>query len=135
MGQVLITLNGRTYRMACGDGQEVRLERLADHLKSKVDTLAIEFGQVGEERLLLMAGLLVTDELFEAREQIAPAEIAMPVSLASPVDTSPSAQNLPSVPFAERQAVPAQATVPASTNKPKVQTPQFNANTRKPGRN
>lgn len=135
MGQVLITLNGRTYRMACGDGQEARLERLADHLKSKVDTLAIEFGQVGEERLLLMAGLLVTDELFEAREQIAPAEIAMPVSLASPVDPSPSSQNSPSVPVAERQAVPAQATVPASTLKPPAQSPRANAGPRKPGRN
>ncbi len=135
MGQVLITLNGRTYRMACGDGQEARLERLADHLKSKVDTLAIEFGQVGEERLLLMAGLLVTDELFEAREQIAPAEIAVPVSLASPVDPSPYTQNSPSVPFAERQAVPAQATVPASTVKPPAQSPRANAGPRKPGRN
>ena len=74
MGQIAVVLNGRTYRLACGEGQEDRLRALADHLKAKVDTLAIEFGQVGEDRLLLMAALLVTDELFDARERAADPE-------------------------------------------------------------
>jgi cell division protein ZapA len=69
VGQVAITLNARTYRLRCGDGEEPRLLALAAHLRAKVDGLVGEFGQIGEERLLLMAALLVADELFEARDR------------------------------------------------------------------
>lgn len=69
MGQVTVTLNGRTYRLRCEDGEEQRLLALAEHVRQKVDQLVAEFGQIGEDRLLFMASLLVTDELFEARAQ------------------------------------------------------------------
>lgn len=69
MGQVTVTLNGRTYRMRCEDGEEQRLLALAEHVREKVDRLVAEFGQIGEDRLLFMASLLVTDELFETRAQ------------------------------------------------------------------
>ncbi len=65
MGHVTVTLNGRTYRLRCGDGEEQRLFALADHVRAKVDGLVREFGQVGEDRLLLMAALLVADEVFD----------------------------------------------------------------------
>ncbi len=122
MGQILIALNGRTYRLACGDGQEERLQSLAAHLKSKVDTLAIQFGQVGEERLLLMAGLLVTDELFDARERIASVPAVEPVTLTPATATaaasgSPAAdENSTHSPLADRQAM-ARASNPAATAK------------------
>jgi cell division protein ZapA len=67
MGQVTVTLNRRTYRLACGDGDEARLQDLSAYVKAKVETLAARFGQVGDDRLLLMAALLITDELFDAR--------------------------------------------------------------------
>ena len=67
MGQVTVTLNGRTYRLRCEDGEEQRLLALAEHVREKVDRLVAEFGQIGEDRLLFMASLLVTDELFEMR--------------------------------------------------------------------
>ncbi|HEX7075904.1 MAG TPA: cell division protein ZapA [Hyphomicrobiaceae bacterium] len=70
MGQVSVTLNGRTYRLRCEDGEEPRLFSLADHVKSKIEGLVAQFGQIGDDRLMLMAALLVTDELFEAREQL-----------------------------------------------------------------
>lgn len=70
MGQVAVTLNGRTYRLQCGEGEEERLLQLAAYVRSRLDSLVAEFGQAGEDRLLLMAGLLATDELFEARERI-----------------------------------------------------------------
>lgn len=69
MGQVAVTLNGRTYRLRCEDGEEQRLFALADHVRDKVDRLVTEFGQIGEDRLLFMAALLVTDELFEMRDE------------------------------------------------------------------
>ncbi len=74
MGQVSVTLNGRTYRLRCEDGEEQRLLALAEHVRGKVDRLLSEFGQIGDDRLLLMAALLLTDELFEARDRIAALE-------------------------------------------------------------
>ncbi|HSD93021.1 MAG TPA: cell division protein ZapA [Methyloceanibacter sp.] len=70
MGQVSVTLNGRTYRLECGEGEETHLVALAEYLSSHVDTMKRKFGQVGDDRLILMASLLVTDELWELRRQM-----------------------------------------------------------------
>ena len=80
MGQVTVTLNGRTYRLRCEDGEEQRLFALADHIRDKVDQLIGEFGQIGENRLLFMAALLVADELFDARDRLAALDAARPHS-------------------------------------------------------
>ena len=69
MGQVTVTLNGRTYRMRCADGEEERLHMLVDHVRDKLTALTDQFGKAGNERLLLMAAILITDELFELRER------------------------------------------------------------------
>ena len=66
MGQVAITVNGRSYRFDCGDGEEPRLIELADYVKSRLEALAREHGNVGEERLLLMTALLIADDLWDA---------------------------------------------------------------------
>jgi cell division protein ZapA len=70
MGQVSVTLNGRTYRLECGPGEEAHLIELAEFLGTHVDTMRRKFGQVGDDRLILMASLLVTDELWELRRQV-----------------------------------------------------------------
>ena len=67
MGQVAITLNDRTYRLVCDDGEEDRLVELAGFVKSKVEHLRAEIGHVGDERLMLMEALMIADELFDAR--------------------------------------------------------------------
>ncbi|MBU2582321.1 MAG: cell division protein ZapA [Alphaproteobacteria bacterium] len=68
MGKVTTTINGRSYRLNCADGEEDRLNAIADYLREKVDGLVGEFGQVGDDRLLAMAALMIADELFDARE-------------------------------------------------------------------
>jgi cell division protein ZapA len=68
MGQVAITVNGRSYRFDCGDGEEPRLQELADYVKSRMETLNREHGNIGEERLLLMAALTIADELWDATD-------------------------------------------------------------------
>ncbi len=68
MGQINVQIGGRSYSLACRDGEEPRLTRLANHLNAKVKDLTGALGQMSEPRLLLMAGILVTDELFELRE-------------------------------------------------------------------
>jgi cell division protein ZapA len=67
MGHVTVTINSRTYRLRCGDGEEQRLVALANQVKARVDRLLSEFGNVGDDRILLMAALLIADELMDAR--------------------------------------------------------------------
>jgi cell division protein ZapA len=70
MGQVSVTLNGRTYRLECSEGEEAHLIELAEYLGSHVDTMRQKFGQVGDDRLILMASLVVADELWELRREL-----------------------------------------------------------------
>ena len=70
MGQVSVTLNGRTYRLECAEGEETHLIALAEYLGTHVDAMKRKFGQVGDDRLILMASLLVTDELWGLRRQM-----------------------------------------------------------------
>ncbi len=65
MGQVSVTVNGRSYSVACDDGQEDHVRELATYIDGHVTELSGSVGQVGDARLLLMASLLVTDELSE----------------------------------------------------------------------
>ena len=74
MAQIDILVNERAYKVACQDGQEERLLRLAAHLDREAQALARDLGQIGEARLLLLSALTVCDELFEVREKLAEAE-------------------------------------------------------------
>ena len=70
MGQVSVTINGRQYRMACDDGQEDYLTRLAQELDQRIEQLRTDFGEIGDMRLTVMAALILADELAEARKRI-----------------------------------------------------------------
>jgi cell division protein ZapA len=65
MGQVSVTINGRQYRMACDDGQEDYLTRLAQELDQRIEQLRTDFGEIGDMRLTVMAALIFADELSE----------------------------------------------------------------------
>jgi cell division protein ZapA len=77
MGQVRVILNGRTYQLECGEGEETHLIALAEYLSSHVDTMKRKFGQIGDDRLILMASLLVTDELWELRRQMQELKVSL----------------------------------------------------------
>jgi len=70
MNHVNVTINGRQYRMACEEGQEMRLLRLAESLESRIQSLRGKFGEIGDARLQVMAALTVCDELMDASNQI-----------------------------------------------------------------
>ncbi len=70
MALVTLNVNGRGYEMACDDGQEAHLQKLAEYIDEKIQGLAQSAGQAGEKRVLIMASLLIADELFEAYRQI-----------------------------------------------------------------
>jgi cell division protein ZapA len=63
MGQVSIQVNGRNYDIACDDGEEEHVLRLGRYLDEKLAELVVRMGQVGDSRLLVMAALLIADEL------------------------------------------------------------------------
>jgi len=70
MPLVNVMVNGRAYTIACDDGEENHLRRLAEHVDDKVKELLGSVGQVGDQRLLLMAALLIADEHHEAASQL-----------------------------------------------------------------
>lgn len=70
MGKVNLDINGRRYALGCDDGEEARLEQLGRKLDERIKILANQFGQIGDLRLLVMAGITMTDELEEVSENI-----------------------------------------------------------------
>ncbi len=70
MPLVNVMVNSRAYTIACDDGEEARLKELAAHVDEKVRELSGTVGQVGDQKLLLMAAVLITDELFDARGRL-----------------------------------------------------------------
>jgi len=70
VGQVNLTINSRPFVVACDDGQEGRLRRLGQYIDAKVAEFVGNIGQVGEARLLLLAALVIADELADANEAL-----------------------------------------------------------------
>jgi cell division protein ZapA len=70
MSHINVTINGRQYRMACEEGQEVRFLKLAESLESRIEGLRGKFGEIGDARLTVMAALTVCDELLDAGQRI-----------------------------------------------------------------
>ena len=68
MPHVSVTINGRQYRMACDEGQEHHLARLAHELDQRIARLRTTFGEIGDMRLTVMAALLISDELAETSQ-------------------------------------------------------------------
>lgn len=71
MSQMEVMINGRNYAIACDEGQEEHIGRLAGYVKVRVEELVESVGQIGDARLLLMASLLVSDELSDAYAELA----------------------------------------------------------------
>ncbi len=70
MGHVTVSVNGRSYRMSCDDGAERRVLELASYVEGIVQDLKGGFQHVQEDRLFLMAALIIADQLSEVREEL-----------------------------------------------------------------
>ncbi len=85
MPKVDININGRLYAVACDDGQENRVRELAGMVDTRVRALTGPgpVGGAGEIQVLVLASLMLADELsetktaLEAREMPAPAQPAL----------------------------------------------------------
>lgn len=71
MPQVNVTIAGKAYRMACGEGEEPHLEGLARVFDGKIQEMREAFGEIGDMRLHVMAALMVADEASELQRRIA----------------------------------------------------------------
>ena len=70
MAQVTVTIDGKAYRMACDEGQEEHLIGLAERFDRYVSHLKDSFGEIGDQRLTVMAGIMVMDELSELQKRL-----------------------------------------------------------------
>ncbi len=70
MPEVSVEINGRKFRMACEDGQEEHLVALAARFNLQVEQFKGDFGEIGDNRLTVMAGIALMDELVEAERRI-----------------------------------------------------------------
>jgi cell division protein ZapA len=67
---VNVTINGRVYDIACDDSQVARVHVLGREVDARAQHLLGSVGSVSDSRLLVMVGLLLADELAEAREEL-----------------------------------------------------------------
>jgi cell division protein ZapA len=88
VAQVVVTIAGRTYRIACGEGEEEHLEDLASFYDAKIQEMRASFGEIGDMRLHVMAAIAIADEMSETKRRIAAmeADLAELRSLASAGD-------------------------------------------------
>ena len=105
MGEVNITIGGRSFKLGCDDGEERHLLQLAEHLGKHVENLRATIGKTGDEQLFLMAGLMVCDELWDSRDAllkleekwqsrvITPAQVDILPPEAKPIVRSPQARS------------------------------------------
>ena len=80
MAQVTIRINGYAYTVGCEDGQETHLEQMATDIEQRIASIKAIGGQSGEARLLMLAALLLADELHDTRS----AQKSVPAAAAKP---------------------------------------------------
>ena len=67
MAQVTVKINGYSYTVGCEDGQEQHLAAMAGQVEERIDSIKALGGQSGEARLLVLAALLMADELHDLK--------------------------------------------------------------------
>ncbi len=69
MAQVVLKINGYPYTLGCPDGQEENLQALGAELDARVTSIKAQVGNLGESRLLVMAGIMLADELADLKRE------------------------------------------------------------------
>ncbi len=77
MAQVTVTIDGKAYRMACDEGQEDHLTELATQFDRYVGHLKSQFGEIGDLRITVMAGIMIMDEMSELKRRLGALEADM----------------------------------------------------------
>jgi cell division protein ZapA len=80
MAQVTLRINGYAYTIACKDGEEQHLEAMGAEVSRRIDNVRASAGPSGESRMLMMAALLMADDIFELRGRLEAAPAAVPAT-------------------------------------------------------
>ncbi len=135
MAQVTIQINGREYGIACGDGQEGNIFRLAAMLNEKAALLTRGNNHINENQLLVMVALLLADELQDAKkgvpatQQIETVEKIVEKVVEVPVEKIVEVEKVVEVPVEKIVEVPVEKVVEkiVEVEKPSTQTIDFSA--------
>lgn len=68
MAEVNVFINGRSYGIACDDGQEQRVLDLSRYVDSRVKEIAKAGAATTEGHLLVLASILLADEIFDLKD-------------------------------------------------------------------
>jgi len=110
MPEVTIHIGGRSFEVACQDGEEHFLHSAAKMLDDEAQALAAQIGRLPETRMLLMAGLLLADKTANLGERLSKAEQEIK-SLRSELDQKRNVPLEPSEPVIERvEVIPQEVT-------------------------
>ena len=66
--RVIVSINGQDYPMACQPGEEQKVAQLGKRLDEVVRKVSVDTGPIAESRLLVMAALIIADNLAELEE-------------------------------------------------------------------
>jgi cell division protein ZapA len=78
MAQVTVRINGYAYTVGCQDGEEAHLEAMAAEVERRIDSIKTAAGPSGEARMLVMASLLMADDLYEMGRSLGAAQSGRP---------------------------------------------------------
>ena len=76
MAQVTLRINGYAYTLGCKDGEEKHLEAMGAEVSRRIEGVRLASGPSGEARMLVMAALLMADDIFEMRSRLQASEAA-----------------------------------------------------------
>lgn len=75
MGEVTLSINGKTFGISCDDGQEDRLLSLSKYIDSRLRELASAGSASSEAHLLVLTNLVLADEIFDLKDRLAQTDI------------------------------------------------------------
>ena len=98
MPEVAINLGDKKFTVTCQPGEESALESAASLLNEEASYLVSEIGQLSEQKLLLMSGLMLADKMFSQSPKLTKCEAALEEALTKvkeleEVNNSPQAQS------------------------------------------
>ncbi|MBB5721715.1 cell division protein ZapA [Loktanella ponticola] len=100
MPHVEIAIGGRTFEVACQEGEEHFLHSAAAMLNEEASHMSAQIGRMPEARMLLMSGLMLADKTAGLEEKVKEAETRM-AQLQARIDTlesNPAQVEVPVIP-------------------------------------
>jgi cell division protein ZapA len=70
LAQVTVKINGYAYVVGCENGQEQHLLAMAAQVENRIDSIKALGGNSGEARLLVLASLLMADEIHDLKAEL-----------------------------------------------------------------